>query len=116
MPICSFCLRASTDGPVQEGYRWSNPNYSQADIDSWYYKLDKSLLTIGSNGLKDTHINSLRELLVSHEHVRVKIATDKINIQNISNQMVTHPDLVNTADLLSVRKREFMVGRKPSST
>lgn len=92
--------------------RWLNPDYTPDELKGWYNSIDKSLLTVGSKGIAPSHINSLAELLNSHERVRVKIASDKMNIIEISKVFIEDPLLQGKAELLEIRKREFMIGRK----
>ena len=91
--------------------RWSNSNYSKEVLNDWFCKLDKSLLTVGAKGVTVGHVNSLSDLLAYHERVRVKIATDKMDINKISQELLSHEKLFNKTVLLEIRNREFMVGR-----
>ena len=90
--------------------RWCNPEFSTDQINEWFDSINKSLLTVGKSGVQDSHINSLNELLNSHERVRVKIASDKMNITETANRFMSSP-LLSKSVLLDVRKTEFMVGR-----
>lgn len=90
--------------------RWCNPEFSIDQINEWFDSISKSLLTVGKSGVQDSHINSLNELLNSHERVRVKIASDKMNITETANRFMSSP-LLSASVLLDVRKTEFMVGR-----
>ena len=89
--------------------RWFNPEYPNDQIDKWFNMIDKSLLTIGRSGVQESHVKSLEELLKSHERVRVKIASDKMNITEIANRFVASPQLSNS-QLLTIRQTEFMIG------
>jgi RNA-binding protein YhbY len=91
--------------------RWSNPNYSKEDLNKWFTSLGKSYMTIGMKGISESHINSLSELLQSHDRVRVRIASDKQNITEISNKFASHPRILSNSVLLEVRRREFMIGK-----
>jgi RNA-binding protein YhbY len=95
--------------------RWLNPNYSQEQLNIWFCSLDKSLLTIGNKGVTSTHASSLYDLLSSHERVRVKIASDRLDIKKISDDLLDSECLLDKVELLEVRRREFMVGRKKGS-
>ena len=95
-----------------EKERWSNPSYDKSQLSSWFNLLNKSLLTIGLKGVSQSQINSLVDLLKSHERVRIKIASDRLNIKLISQEVINNPALCDTTELLEVREREFMIGRK----
>lgn len=95
-----------------EDIRWHNPDFKKEELNDWYCKLGKSLLTVGMKGVNQSHKNSLLELIQSHERVRVKIASDKSNIMEVAQTFLTDPALEKAVVLLEVRRREFMVGRK----
>ena len=95
-----------------EKERWSNPNYEKSQLSSWFNLLNKSLLTIGLKGVSPSQINSLVDLLKSHERVRIKIASDRLDIKLISQEVINNPALCDNTELLEVRQREFMIGRK----
>ena len=94
--------------------RWSNPAYPPDQLNTWYLELQKSLLTVGAKGISPSHINSLIELLKSHERVRVKVASDRMNTMDVSKLFTEDLAFQDVGELLEVRKREFMFGRKPS--
>lgn len=95
-----------------EDIRWHHPDFKKEELNDWYCKLGKSLLTVGMKGVNQSHKNSLLELIQSHERVRVKIASDKSNIMEVAQTFLTDPALEKAVVLLEVRRREFMVGRK----
>ena len=92
--------------------RWSNPNYDQILLNNQYNELGKALMTIGSSGVSISHINSLSDLLGHHERVRVKIASDKIDANVIANTFIKHEKIIDSVELLEIRKRGIMFGRK----
>lgn len=99
----------SSDGKDIE--RWTNPAYEDSEINEWWKKRDP-LLTIGSGGVNPSHINSLEQLVDQHNYVRVKLATDKINPHDIARKFVESEKLNGKIELLEVRKKGFMVGKK----
>jgi len=101
----------SSDNNVED-IRWHNPDFKKEELNEWYCKLGKSLLTVGMKGVNQSHKNSLLELIQSHERVRVKIASDKSNIMEVAQTFLSDPALEKAVVLLEVRRREFMVGRK----
>ena len=92
------------------GLMWKHPSYSTDQLREWYRKADKSLLSIGQQGVTDKHVNSLAQLLKAHQRVRVKIATDRIDLSQVVDALLGHPQLDSQAELLEIRNREFMVG------
>jgi len=48
----------------------------------------RSLLTVGAKGIGPNTVNSLAELMKQHETVRVKVASDAIDIRALSEQMI----------------------------
>lgn len=91
--------------------RWLNEEYSKAYIEN-LWKKHESLITIGAKGFKDSHINSISELLTQHEVVRVKLANTKyMDPMDVSKSIAESDKLKDKAELLEVRKREFMFGR-----
>lgn len=105
-----FSLRPLSLTSSDNFERWCNPEFSTDQINQWFDSINKSLLTVGKSGVQDSHINSLNELLNSHERVRVKIASDKMNITETANRFMSSP-LLSKSVLLDIRKTEFMVGR-----
>lgn len=111
----SIVLRSSENVDTNDNtddIRWHNPDFKKEDLNEWYCKLGKSLLTVGTKGVNQSHKNSLLELIQSHERVRVKIASDKFNIMEVAQAFLSDPVIEKAAVLLEVRRREFMVGRK----
>lgn len=92
--------------------RWSNPLYDERELNKDYISLGRSLMTIGSSGVSATHINSLVNLLSQHEKVRIKLASDKLDPHSISKLFISDEILGSRAELLEVRKRGIMFGRK----
>ncbi len=92
--------------------RWSNPLYDERELNKDYISLGRSLMTIGSSGVSATHINSIVNLLSQHEKVRIKLASDKLDPHVISKLFISDEILGSKAELLEVRKRGIMFGRK----
>ena len=90
---------------------WSNPSYESKDLNKLWNERD-GLLTIGSSGVSQSHINSLFDLVSQHDIVRVKLASDKIDPFKVSDEFLTATALAGRIDLLEVRRRGFMVRRK----
>jgi RNA-binding protein YhbY len=89
---------------------WSNPSYAEEEINKWYLDIDRALITVGSKGVAPGQINSLVDLLQQHVHIRVKVASDKLDSHVLSKEMADSELLVGKAELLQVRKRGFMFG------
>lgn len=102
-------------GPVEkddsEFTNWSNPSYLAKDLNKLWNERD-GLLTIGSSGVSQSHINSLFDLVSQHDIVRVKLASDKIDPFKVSDAFLTAASLAGRIDLLEVRRRGFMVRRR----
>jgi len=92
--------------------RWSNPLYDERELNKDYVSLGRSLMTIGSSGVSATHINSLVNLLSQHEKVRIKLASDKLDPHSISKIFISDDVLGIKAEVLEIRKRGIMFGRK----
>lgn len=90
---------------------WSNPSYESKDLNKLWNERD-GLLTIGSSGVSQSHINSLFDLVSQHDIVRVKLASDKIDPFKVSDTFLTSAALAGRIDLLEVRRRGFMVRRR----
>jgi hypothetical protein len=89
---------------------WFNPKYTQEMVDKWFVTIDKPLLTIGREGPKPSTINSLAELVRQHGRIRVKVASDRIDSLALANELAEHEAVSSHAELLAVKKREFMFG------
>ena len=50
---------------LQERYR--NPSFAETDLEKWWTNVPKSLLTVGSKGVQESHLNSLVNLLGEHD-------------------------------------------------
>lgn len=99
--------------PMDESFeRWSNPKYDPLILNKQFVSVEKSLLTIGSKGVAPSQINSLVELLKQHERVIVKLASDKIDPMMTSKQFTDNEEISKSAELLQVRKRGILFGRK----
>jgi RNA-binding protein YhbY len=94
---------------------WTNEQYSNEDLHKWWNNVDKSLISIGSNGVQPSHLNSMIELLKSHERVRVKLSSDKLNSVKIAKEFINNDILSSKVELLMCRVRGFMVGRTSST-
>jgi len=111
--VCSSsnAMIAGPDGnDATEFTNWSNPLYEAKDLNKLWNERD-GLLTIGSNGVSQSHINSLSDLVSQHDIVRVKLATDKIDPFKVSDVFLSAEALTGRIDLLEVRRRGFMVRR-----
>ena len=106
-----FAKEENTDGERREIERWSNPKYPESELNRWWVDLGKPLLTIGSSGIQQSHVNSLCDLLSHHERVRIKLASDKLSSVLIAAELFKFDSLVNKAELLECRHRGFMIGR-----
>lgn len=103
---------SSFDGKTSNGLdTWMNEKYPANQLEKWWGSIDP-LLTVGMKGVQPSHVNSLAELLKQHDRVRVKLASDKLNAIEISKSFVDSESLSGTAELLFVRRKGFMVGRK----
>ena len=91
--------------------KWSNPNYSAEQLKQWWDGINRALISVGGKGVQQSHVNSLRESLRSHERVKVKLASDRMNSIDTAADFINNDLLKNNAELLECRKREFMVGR-----
>ena len=92
--------------------KWTNPLYTEEEVNKWFIEVGKSLLTIGSKGVTKSQINSLSELLKQHKRVRVKMANDRMDTKTISTEMINDDILLNKVDILQLRSREFLISLK----
>ena len=88
---------------------WSNPAYPKEELNLWWNAIDRSLMSIGSKGVQQSHVNSILELLKSHERVRVKIASDKLDSVSVAKDLCKSEILEKDLELLQCRPRAFMV-------
>lgn len=109
---CSISTNESADDKETDSdfQIWSNPAYSIDQINKWYLEIDRALITVGSKGVAPAQVNSVVDLLQQHVHIRVKVASDKLDSHLISKEMADNELLVGKAELLQVRKRGFMFG------
>ena len=114
---CSKSTEESTDDKESDSdfQIWSNPAYSIDQINKWYLDIDRALITVGSKGVAPAQVNSVIDLLQQHVHIRVKVASDKLDSHLISREMADSELLVGKAELLQVRKRGFMFGTTEST-
>ena len=101
----------SPDSPT----KWSNPSYSSDQLKQWWDSIDRALISVGTKGVQQSHVNSLLETLKSHERVKVKLASDRMNSVDTASVFMNHNILKNNAELLECRRREIMVGRTAST-
>lgn len=95
---------------------WITDKYQPSEIEAKWKSVASPLLTVGSKGVSETHVHSLEDLLKAHQHIRVKFASDKLNVQEMAESFVTRSAvLAEHAELLVIKKKEFMIGRTPSS-
>jgi len=92
---------------------WSNDKYTKQELEKWWREIDKALLTVGAKGISASQVNSLGELLNTHERVRVKLASDRQDPLVLSKELASHSVIAAKAELLLVRKRGLMFGRLP---
>ena len=95
--------------------KWSNPSYSSEQLKQWWDSIDRALISVGTKGVQQSHVNSLLETLKSHERVKVKLASDRMNSVDTATTFMNNDMLKNNAELLECRKREIMVGRTAST-
>ena len=89
---------------------WTNPSYPEEQVNKWYLEIDRALITVGSKGVTKGQINSVVDLLQQHVHIRVKVASDKLDSHLLSKEMADSEVLAGKAELLQIRKRGFMFG------
>ena len=89
---------------------WTNPKYSEEQINKWYLGIDRALVTVGSKGVAAGQVNSILDLLQQHVHIRVKVSSDKFDSHLLSKEIADSELLTGKAELLQVRKRGFMFG------
>ena len=114
----SISLSLSDEGvesipPFQE---WYSPLFPKSKIDTWWVQVGDSLLTVGAKGVQQSHINSASELLTQHNILRVKLASDRCDPYKISKQFIDSEILSKKAEILQIKKREFMIGMKPNAS
>jgi len=88
---------------------WVSNEYSSEEIEEWWRGLSGPLLTVGSKGVTAAHVRSLENLLQSHKRVRVKLASDKLDVEGMAHSFVEQLQS-SQAELLVVKRKEFMVG------
>lgn len=98
------------EGTVIEG-RWYSKEFDQAEIESWWNSISKPLLTIGVNGVKASQINSIKELLISHGRIRVKLSNDKMDPHTVVDEIMKSDSIKDVCTPLHIRSREIMFGR-----
>ena len=91
--------------------RWQSDKYSVDELKEIWDSVDKSLLSIGSKGIQESHKNSLYELLQQHAVVKVKISSDRLNTLEMAKGFAQDEKIEEIAELLECRKREFMFKR-----
>jgi len=91
---------------LQERYR--NPSFAETDLEKWWTNVPKSLLTVGSKGVQESHLNSLVNLLGEHDHVRVKVASDQLDVLAIAHEFANNEAVSACGELLECRSKEFM--------
>jgi RNA-binding protein YhbY len=92
--------------------KWSNPAYSVDEVNKWFLDLKKSLISVGSKGVTENHCNSLLDLMKSHERVRIKFSNHRMDPHEGAKSFIADARVEEQAELLEVRKREIMFGRK----
>lgn len=89
---------------------WFNPNYRVQEVDAWFVAIDKPLLTIGRQGPTPSTVNSLVELVKQHGRIRVKVASDRIDIRTLADELGADAHVAQQAEVLAVKKREILFG------
>jgi RNA-binding protein YhbY len=90
---------------------WTNPSYSSDDINN-LWKENEPLLSIGKGGVTDSHANSLKDLIMHHLVVKVKLSTDKLDPYQISKALMSKKDLEDIVVLVEIRKRGLLFAKK----
>jgi RNA-binding protein YhbY len=101
-----------TDQDAPQFSRWTNPEYSKTEVDAWWTELGDAMVSVGEKGLQPSHVNTVLDLLCAHERVRVKFSSDKMDQMKLAETLVQSESLAGIADLLDVRKRGLMIGRR----
>lgn len=91
----------------KNGYFYSTL-FTKDQINDWWVQINKPLLTIGMKGVSSSQINGLKELILQHKRVRVKIASDKIDVDQIVDSIVGSELTKDSIVLLHIRPREVM--------
>lgn len=104
-------------GPAgaREKVLWTSAEHAADAVEGWWKDLGKALMTVGSKGVTDSHVRSLKDLLGQHQRVRVKFATDKVDALALAEALVGAGPLKGQAELLVVKPRGLMVGRAAGS-
>ena len=100
--------------PPQDKVLWSTDAFPAEQVEGWWKDLGKPLMTVGSKGVADSHVSSLRDLLMQHDRVRVKFASDKVDALRLAQALVSTGPLKDNTELLVVKPRGLMVGRAQS--
>lgn len=93
--------------------RWTNPAYEPSEVDRWWRELGSAMLTLGDKGLLSGHRNTLLEQLNGRERVRVKFSSDRLDQMAIADSLMRDEGFSAAAEVLEVRRRGLMVGRRP---
>lgn len=107
-------LYASTADPapaVQKTSLYTNPDVSRDVLKKLWLENDR-LITVGSNGVTPSLLNSLDDFSNHHNVVKVKIASDIYPAMEITNKFMNDERIAQKVDLLEVRTTGFMVRRK----
>lgn len=100
---------------AREKVLWTSAEHAADAVEGWWKDLGKALMTVGSKGVTDSHVRSLKDLLGQHQRVRVKFATDKVDALALAEALVGAGPLKGQAELLVVKPRGLMVGRAAGS-
>ena len=92
--------------------RWTNPAYAAAEVEGWWRELGDAMLSLGDRGLQSSHRNALLELLATRDRVRIKFSSDRVDQMAIAEALMADGGFSAVADVLEVRRRGLMVGRK----
>lgn len=99
----------------EEFTRWINPQFTKQEVDAWWNELGDSVVTIGDKGVQASHVNSILQYLYSHQRIRIKFSTDKIDHSSVVEALDSNEELGKIAEVLDLRKRGLMMGRKASA-
>lgn len=77
----------------------------EANDPAMWWKTTDHLLTIGVAGVTPQHLNSLGEMLVHHKRVKIKLASDKLNTEEVVHSILTSENLRGKVRVLDQKGR-----------
>lgn len=99
------------------GNYWINEEYGKNFTErSIIWNSHKQLTSVGESGLTETLINSVLNLAQSHNYIKVKISSHKLDSIQIAEQYFTHDckasqELVKLVDIYEIRHRGILFRR-----